>query len=303
MNKYKAEAALLITTLIWGGTFVIIKAALDDISPLMFISIRFSIAALFLIFIFYNHLKKIKGNLLKDGLFLGFFFFIGFAAQSIGLNYTTATKSAFITGTFVIFTPFFQLLIEKRPPKKEIYLAIFLVVIGLILLSSKGTSLLEILSELGTNFNAGDFLTLICAISFALYIVYLDIISKKHDYQPLVFIQIAFTAAAGFLFALIFDSTGVEKITISFSDDVILAFVYTAILATIVTTSLQTKYQKVVTPSKAGIILSFEPLFAAMFAFVLLGERLSSFGIIGCIFIFTGLLTSEILGSKRKEYE
>jgi drug/metabolite transporter (DMT)-like permease len=300
MPKYKALAALILPTVIWGGTFVIIKESLSFVSPMVFISSRFLFAALLLL-PFTGIIFRGSGSMeIKGGMLLGLLYFIGFATQTIGLNFTTATKSGFITGTFVVFTPILQLLIEKRKPSKWNITGIVLVLIGLIFLFSHGEHLFDVFSEIGSNFNIGDFLTLICALSYSGYIVYLDIISKKAKFMPLVFIQIALTAAGGILFLMIFAATGIEQIRINYNTYVILALLYTAILATILTTGLQTRFQKYVTPTKAAIIFSFEPIFAAVFAYLLINERLGSFGIMGGIFIFAGLLVSEIF-EKRPE--
>jgi drug/metabolite transporter (DMT)-like permease len=212
MKKYFPETILMINTLIWGATFVIIKSALTNISPLLFISIRFLTATLILLPFAYRIFRKINKQILRDGTLLGLLFFVGFATQTVGLRYTTATKSAFITGTFVIFTPVFQTLIEKRPPKKGVLLGILLVLAGLIFLTSKEDSFLSIFSEISKNFNAGDFFTLLCAIFFALYVVSLDIISKKNDYKPLVFLQISITGICGLLFSFLFTIFKVEQI-------------------------------------------------------------------------------------------
>jgi drug/metabolite transporter (DMT)-like permease len=231
----------------------------------------------------------------KGGLILGFLYFAGFATQTVGLNYTSATKSGFITGTFIIFTPFFQILMEKKMPGRGNVIGIAVVVVGLLFLSTKGIHFFDIFQDLGSNFNIGDFLTLICAFFYSLYIVYLDIISKKVDYMPLVFMQVAFTAVGAILFVLIFQFAGVDQTSFIINKDVILAVLYTAILATVITTTLQTKFQKYTTPSKAGIIFSLEPIFAATVAYFLLSEKISNFGYIGCIFIFCGLLISELM--------
>lgn len=294
MKKYLPETFLMLNTLIWGATFVIIKSALTDISPLLFISIRFCFATLILLPFTFKIFRGINKETLLGGFFLGLLYFIGFSTQTVGLNYTTATKSAFITGTFVIFTPLFQTVIQKKLPGKNVIAGIFLVVTGLIFLTSKGESLLSVFSEIGENFNIGDFFTLLCAIFFSLYIVYLDIISKKTDYKPLVFLQIAVTGVCGVLFSSLFTVWDVEKIYFTFTSNLLFAILYTAVLATVLTTTLQTMYQKFVTPSIAGIILSFEPIFAALFAFFMLNEKISNFGLIGCTFIFAGLLVSEI---------
>jgi len=303
MKNYIGEIALVSITIFWGVTFAIIKLALDDISPMFFISIRFTLAALILLPFLWKPLLSSGFDTIKAGLFLGLLYFIGFATQTVGLYYTTATKSGFITGTFVIFIPILQMIIEKRAPSRGNIIGIVLVVIGLILLSSKGITILDIISELGSNFNFGDFLTLICAVFYALYVVYIDILTKKFDYKPLIILQVLFTGAAGFVFTFLFSYTGIETLRYDFNQTVILVILYTAIFSSVLATALQTKYQKTVTPTKAGIIFSLEPIFAALFAFLIIDERLSSFGILGCIFIFTGVLVSELLDKNRLNYE
>jgi drug/metabolite transporter (DMT)-like permease len=295
LKKYTGESALLFTTVIWGGTFAIIKTALGSISPMMFLSFRFTIAAILFIPFVFGRLKRLDSSSIKGGLILGLLYFGGFASQTLGLNYTSATKSAFITGTFVIFTPIFQIIIERRPPSKGNIIGIILVAGGLIFLSSRGTHFLDIIHELGTNFNTGDYLTLICAIFYSLYIVHLDIVSKKIDNLSLVFMQIAVTAIGAITGTVIFQASGIEISRFILNKDVIFAVIYTSLLATILTTTLQTKFQKYTTPTKAGIIFSFEPIFASLVAFFLLSEKISNFGFIGCIFIFCGLLISEII--------
>lgn len=289
----------MMNTLIWGATFVIIKSALMDVSPLLFISLRFFTATLILLPFAFKIFRNINRQIFRDGVFLGLLYFIGFTTQTVGLKYTTATKSAFITGTFIIFTPVFQVLIERRPPAKRVLLGILLALTGLIFLTSKGDSLLGVFSEISESFNIGDFLTLLCALFFALYLVYLDIITKRNDYKPLVFLQIAVTGILGLLFSFLFNGWEIETIEFSFSSSLLFAVLYTSIFATVLTTTIQTKYQKFVTPSVAGIIFSFEPIFAAVFAFFVLNEKISNFGLVGCVLIFAGLLVSEVLNRKN----
>ena len=302
MKKYIGEIALFSITIFWGVTFAIIKLALNDISPMFFIAIRFSFAAILLLPFLLKPLMQTDFDTIKAGLFLGLLYFIGFATQTVGLQYTTATKSGFITGTFVIFIPILQLILERRAPGRGNIIGILLVVIGLILLSSKGETVIDILTELGSNFNVGDFLTLICAIFYALYVVYIDIITKKFDYKALIILQVLFTGAAGFVSAFLFDFAGIESMRYDFNKTVIMVILYTAIFSSVLATVIQTKYQKTVTPTKAGIIFSLEPIFAALFAFIIINESISSFGIIGCLFIFTGVLVSELLDKIKLSY-
>jgi len=299
MKKFFNEGALVLTTLLWGLTFVVIKLSLTDVSPLLFVSLRFTLASLILLPFMYGFFKTFTKEMLMGGIILGLLNFAGFATQTIGLKFTSATKSGFITGTFVIFTPILQLIIEKRIPRKQNVFGILLVLFGLAFLSSRGDSLFDIFAELGENFNVGDFFTLLCAIVFAAYIVYLDLISHKIDYKALVFIQIAVTGICGWLFTYLLSVSGMEKFSFQLNNVVVFGVIYTALFATVVATTLQTKYQKFVTPTKAAIIFSLEPIFAATFAFFVINEKVSNFGFIGCIFIFTGLLVTELLGKRN----
>jgi drug/metabolite transporter (DMT)-like permease len=295
MKKYTAEGVLLFITFIWGATFVIIKTALQDISPMLFLTIRFLLSSLILFPFLKKIIKETDKAVMSGGLILGLFYFLGFSTQTAGLQYTTATKSAFITGSFVIFIPFCQLIIEKKIPGRGSIIGILLVIIGLLFLSSKGESLLEVFYELGSNFNTGDFLTILCAVFYAAYIVYLDSISKKHPFLPLVFIQITLTGILGSSVLIIFSAAGIENMRFNLNGYLFFTFMYTSLLATVLASTLQTKFQKYTTPAKAGIIISFEPIFSALFAFIILNETVSFFGFIGCILIFTGLLASELL--------
>lgn len=300
MKKYFGEGALLFNTLIWGGTFALIKSAFEDISPSLFLALRFSIATLLLLPFIFKVLRNVNKQTIVAGSILGIFYFTGFAAQSVGLNLTTATKSGFITGTFVVFIPILQLIIEKRIPKWFNVLSVILVLLGLIMLSSRGENVFEFFSQLGSDFNFGDFFTLICALLFAFQVVYVDVFTKKYDYLPMVFIQLLITGLGGFLLAGIFSVTGIELIKFNFSNNIIFALLYTSVFASILATIIQLKFQKNVSPTKAGIIFSIEPIFAAIFAYFLLNEKISNFGLIGCVLIFAGLIISEVLSVKNE---
>ena len=298
MKKYTGEGALLFNTLIWGGTFALIKSAFTDISPLLFLGLRFSIAALIFLPFVYASLKKTNKQTLIAGSVLGLFYFAGFTAQSLGLNLTTATKSGFITGTFVVFIPILQLIIEKRKPKWFNLFSVFLVLIGLIMLSSKGENVLDFINQLGSDFNLGDLLTLFCALLFAFQVVYVDVFTKKYDYLPMVFVQLLITGVGGFILSFIFSITSLEIVRFTINLSVVTAILYSAIFASTIATVIQLKFQKSVSPTKAGIIFSIEPIFAAVFAYFLLSEKISNFGLIGCVIIFIGLIVSELFSVK-----
>jgi drug/metabolite transporter (DMT)-like permease len=297
-GKYTGEGALLLVTLIWGGTFTIVKLSLADVSSMMFIGLRFSIATIILLPFALKKLKLLSGIQLRNGLILGFILFLSFATQTVGLKYTAATRSGFITGSVVLFIPLFQVIIERRKPSGSSMAGAFLVLCGLILLSVKGTSLGNLFQEIGSDFNIGDFLTILCAVFYAVYVVYLDMFSREIETTSLVFLQLSTTSVSAFIFLLILSYTGIENFYFHLTNNLILSLIYTSILATLITTFLQTKYQKNVTPTMAGIIFSFEPVFAAFIAIMFINESIYGFGIAGCILIFSGLLVSELFKSK-----
>lgn len=302
-KKYFGEGALIFNTIIWGGTFVIVKNSLADISSMLFVGIRFLIASLILLPFAIKELKKLDGKSIGMGLLVGIFLFLGFSTQTVGLNYTTATKSGFITGSLVMFTPLLQLIIERRKPALGALFGSLLVLMGLVFLSVKDTSILNLFYELGSNFNFGDVMTLLCAIFFAMQIVFLDKVSRRINFKALTFLQLSATSSLAIILAIALSALGIEPMKAEFTGSLLGGLAYTAILATFVTMTIQTRFQKEVTPTKAGIIYSFEPLFAALFAYFALSEGFTLFSFIGCALIFSGLLASELLekwGSKAK---
>jgi drug/metabolite transporter (DMT)-like permease len=281
----RAESILLGITLIWGATFVIVKNAVAEIDPSTFLAIRFTIAALICIVIFRKHLLPIDRKVLIDGVVLGFFFYCGFLLQTTGLKYTSASNSGFITGTVAVFTPIIQVAIERRLPKWNHIAGIVVVMMGLFFLSG---------NELN-GWNKGDLMTLGCAISFSFYIVWLDIVSQRRDFRQLTVMQLVCVALFSFC-AIPFMGGG----SVVMTGSLVFALFYTAIMATVVTAPLQTKYQRFTTPSKAAIIYTAEPVFAAVFAYFLLHETLQPIQWGGAGLILFGVLISELAG-KRQE--
>lgn len=293
-SRFKGEFIIIVITILWGSTFVIVKQSLNDISSLLYVAIRFTLATLILFPIFLWKKDKNEKLVTCPGVFLGVLLFLGFAVQTMGLGITTATKSGFITGTAVILIPFFQIFIEKKKPSRGTVIGIFLVFIGLLFFSSGGSSVFEFLSLIGSDFNFGDFLTFLCAVFFAIQIVYIDKYSKENSVLSLLFSQLVTVAVLSILCTIIFSLTSIEPVKAEFNGNVIFSLLFTAIVATLINIGLQTKYQKSISPSKAGIIYTFEPLFAAFLAYLILNEKINNFGYIGSALIFAGLITSEI---------
>ncbi len=261
-------------TAIWGLTFPLIKGAVAYVPPFAFLSMRFLLAILVLSF-FIKPEFNFKN--IKWGVIIGFFLFSGMACQTIGLMYTKASRSGFITGFLVFLVPLFDYFIFKKKPSLFAILGVFFALAGLYLLSSPE----------GGGFNIGDFLTLLSAIFFAFQVIFIEHSTTKYNGDTVVYFQIAST----FIFSLI-ASISLEKWKFRFDIPLLIAIVITGVFATALALLMQGKYQKETTTVRAGIIYSMEPVFALFFSFLILSEKLPEKGIIGGFLVFLGMLIS-----------
>jgi drug/metabolite transporter (DMT)-like permease len=243
------------------------------------ISFRFTFCTILLLALFFRSIFPLRLEQAMKGGLLGLFLFLGFVVQTIGLTLTTASKSAFITGLTVVFVPLLQIVVNRRPLTFGNILGILVVTFGLWFLTSPE----------GSSFNAGDALTLACAVLFAAYMVYLDVVSRIMTTVQLTFVQVGTNALLAIGALSIFESGPVHASPFSW-----LGLLYLAVFATFITTFLQTKYQKDTTPTRAAVIFTMEPVFAVILAAIFLGEHLGFLGIIGGGLIITGVLVSEL---------
>jgi drug/metabolite transporter (DMT)-like permease len=278
-SRARAELYLLSITVVWGSTFVLTKFIFESASPFVYISIRFTVASMVCAALFFRRLRAISQDAIMKGTVLGVLLFVGFALQTVGLKYTTASKSAFVTGLMVVFTPLFQLIIERKSPKLGNIIGVILVALGLYFLTSPR----------GAEFNVGDAMTLLCAVLFSLYTVCLSIFGKDHDPAHLTFVQFVSTALLSVL-AIPF----LEIAYIHVNSNFFILIVYLAVMPTVVALYVMAKYQKYTTPTRSAVIYSMEPPLAALFAFFIIGEQIGIAGIVGGILILLGLIISEL---------
>lgn len=282
-HRTRGEVTLLLCTLIWGATFPVTKGVLDDISPLWLVAVRFALAtAIFAPFVA-RALRGLDRRTVVRGSWLGLLLFGGFAAQTTGLAQTSASKSAFITGMFVAFTPICQLVVLRKRPGRGNLLGIVLVTTGLYLLTSPAGGL-----------GAGDAWTLACAAIFALYLVCLDLFTREHDPSLLTLLQLAVTAGLAALGASLF-----EEVRFRSGAAVWGAIAFLSVFASVVALSVQARWQKATTPTRAAIIFSLEPVIAAALGYVWLDERIGALGVLGGGLIVAGVLVSELWDAER----
>ncbi|MGA9121428.1 MAG: DMT family transporter [Bacteroidota bacterium] len=278
-TKARAELMLFFITFIWGSTFAMGKLVLEQVSPLQMMTFRFVVSsALFLLF-GWHRIFPVSLRAVRKAAFLGVLLFLGFTAQTIGLQSTTASKSAFITGMLVIFVPILQILVERKAPKLGNIFGVAVVAAGLWLLTSPQ----------GGTFSLGDGLTLICAVLFAGYVIYLDMISSEMTALQLTFIHLAVVGVLSLIALAMFDS-----FVLSVDTGGVAILAYLTLFSTVLTTLIQTRYQKETTPTRAAVIFTIEPVVAALLAFALLRDQLGLSGVIGGALIVSGVLVSEL---------
>ena len=265
-KKITAQIGLLFVTIIWGLTFILVKAALNDAPPFSFAALRFGLATLITLLIVNKNIITSTKNEIIGGILCGFLLFMGYAFQNFGLMNTTATKSAFITSVSVLIVPLLLFVMNIQKVKLRIWLAVVLATLGLYLLILPGGGI-----------NIGDVITFGCAVSFALHIIAQDNCLKKGiRLLPFFCIQLAFVTLISFIHAQVF-----EPEAIIWSTRLINAIIITSIFATLIALLIMIWAQKILNPSETAILFAMEPVAATLFAMVFAGEILGLLGWIG----------------------
>jgi drug/metabolite transporter (DMT)-like permease len=285
-----ADFNLLLVAFVWGTTFVIVQKAIAFLEPYSFNTVRFFIAAILLLFIIYffkrSSFREFKNkNLLKSGTLLGFWLFLGYGFQTVGLLYTTSSKAGFITGLSVVLVPLFSYVLLKQKLNWQIGFSSLLAVAGLYLLTIHNSFSL----------NIGDGYVLLCAISFALHIVFTGKFAKSFNALCLTVLQLFTVSFLSFITAFFTEQwQGIFAMNMLLKSEVITALLITSLFATALAFLAQTYFQSFTTPARVALIFAMEPVFAAITAFIVLNERLGSKALIGCILILFGMILSEL---------
>lgn len=271
---------MLLITAVWGFSFTVLKVVLgQNISVLFFVFSRFFVAAVFLYPFCRRGFRSLDRGGYIGGIGVGVLIFLGFSLQSFGIELTTASKAAFITGLASIFVPIYLLLHGRKLPSVVNGVAILAAMFGMYLLTDPA----------GGGFGRGDFLVLLCALAFGGQIYVLGIVARGRNPLPLTFLQLATTAVlAGILLPF-------ETFQFEFSIRSVGAILFLGIFGTAVALLTQTWAQKKTSPVKIGLILTAEPLFAYLFASALLGDYFNPVQKLGGAIILAAVLAAEIL--------
>ena len=286
-----AHLLLLGTALVWGATFSLVKAAIADVSPLLFNLLRMLIASVVLAVINRHHLRKVTRPQLLAGALAGLFLGAGYQFQTLGLAHTTPAKCAFITGILVVLVPIFTLVPAIRPagtPRPSVLAGIgtLLGFAGLLLITTPAGT---VLSNLVSNMAAGDLIAFAGAVAFAAHLLVLAHTSRFMPAGLLATVQVSFAALTMLV------TVPLEHAHATFTSPVILALAVCSLLGTVAAFTIQSFAQQVLPPTHTVLILTFEPVFAWLTSLIFFHEVLGGRALLGAALILTGIAVVELL--------
>jgi drug/metabolite transporter (DMT)-like permease len=288
-KRLQADLALGFTALIWGATFVVVKDALADVSVFVYIAVRFALAAAVMAVFFWRSLRGLTAAAIWAGAQIGFFMFAGYAFQTTGLQFTTPSKAAFITGSSVVIVPLLLALFSKRRVNPWIWAGALAALAGLYFLTVPPEGL--------GGLNRGDPIVFGCAVAFALHMIVISRYVERHSVGALAVIQVATTAVLATIGIPILAATHIEQPRWHSSPTLIIAVLVTALGSTAFGFSAQTWSQQYTSPTHTAILISLEPVFAAVTSWIVAREHLGPRILLGAGLIFAGILLAELKGA------
>ncbi|ATB68292.1 permease of the drug/metabolite transporter (DMT) superfamily [Sulfurospirillum diekertiae] len=291
-NKFKelgADFLLLMVAVAWGSTFFVVQAAVNETPVYTFLFWRFSLAGLLMALISFKQIRYLNFKVLKAGALLGLFMFLGYAFQTFALTYTYSSTVGFITGLSVIVVPFVTYLIFKQKASMFSTLGAIIASVGLYFLTLN--------NELGLSL--GEFYAFVCAMMFALHIVFTGHLSRQHNIYLLVMIQFLTVGICSFIGGFMMEDSIMPPNTNRLFVD---AIAITVIFATIFAFWVQTAMQRFTTAAKTAIIFTMEPVSAGIFGYFFANELLTFPQICGAVMILGGMLTAELGSYYMEQY-
>jgi len=273
ISQQRGELAILAAAFLFGSTFVVMKSAVESAEPVPFLSARFLLAALVLAPFVWR--RPASPRLWRDGALAAAALGTGYVFQTVGLQYTTGSVSAFVTYLFVVLVPIISALLLHHLPCRSTVVGLVVATTGLVLLTGGAGS-----------FGRGELLTLGCAVSFAFHVVVLSVVAPRHDPWRLTAVQLLLVGAALFVPGLFQGGYG-------FGVTPWVAAAYTAVAASAAALGLQTWGQQLIGPTRTALLLLIEPVSAAFLGYAV-GDRLGIPGLVGAGLILAGIVIAEV---------
>jgi drug/metabolite transporter (DMT)-like permease len=296
-QKLQAHLLLLAVVVVWGSTFVLVKDALADISPLLFNFVRMALATVCLALLYRKHLRRLTRPILLGGAIAGFFLGLGYQFQTAGLALTTPSKSAFLTGLTVVIVPLLSVIPALRAPGSarpgwNACVGAAVALAGIALLTAPGLFSGNA-SLTSSGINLGDLLTLACAVAFALHLLALAHLANRIHFEQLALLQIGFAAVF-----MAVSSPLLEHPRLHLTVRLVVALLVVSVLATAAAFTTQSWAQQHLAATHAALILSAEPLFAWLTSLVFLHQGLNGPQLWGAALIMAGIALTEIFTVK-----
>jgi len=286
-RKLKADLSLMFCSLLWGVTFVVVKKGLDLSSPFIFLAVRFTIASSLMAVFQPKLVARIQRDEIFPGMRLAFFMFSGYCFQTVGLQYTTATNSGFVTGASVVLVPLLLGIFWGRTLTRWLYVGAFASLVGLYFLTVPAEGLRYL--------NRGDVLTFIGSGFYAVHIILVGDYSQEHSVSALSLIQVAGCAFMAWPLTGFAGAIHWQPVRFTWGWPLLLAIVICAVFATAIAFTLQLWAQQYTSPGHAAILFALEPVFAVMTSYLFLHERLSARAWRGAGLVVGGILIAELL--------
>lgn len=280
-----AGFGFLLIAIVWGGTFPVVKDLVERVPPHALVAARFCLAWLVLSGWAWGRRQAWRPGLLRAGVVAGLILWGGFFTQTLGLQFTSASKAGFITALNVVFVAIMAALFLGKRSGPKTWIGVAVATVGLAVLSVDFSAGLT-----GLTPEMGDLLVLLCAVLFAAHIVVVDRLAPRFDPVLLAWVQMGTVAAVATTSAWAFHG-GMPGVLAAESAAPLL---YLGLLATAGALLAQVSLQRFVAPARVGLILSLEPVFAALFAWMLLGERLAPSGWVGGALVLAGVILAEL---------
>ena len=307
-----AHLLMLAVVVLWGAMFVLIKVALEVISPQWFNAVRMMIAFACLALVYRKQFRHLTREAWIFGAAAGASLAVGYVFQTQGLVYTTATNSAFITALVVVIVPILATIPGMRPPDHDTpewtaWAGAVVALLGVALLTLPANAPWTTLFTAGGKQGLGNLLTLFCAVGFSLYVIALAHASGRARFEQLILLQIGFAMVFLTIGALIMEPIRMDSLLHMIAPGgalrqplVPISLVVTGVLATAVAFGIQTWAQQVIPAANIAVILTLEPVFAWLTAFLVLNEKLKFRPGVGAILVLLGIVTAEILPRWRR---
>ncbi len=282
-SHLRYDLTLVLVTMIWGSTFLLTKYAIQYTGPFAYLGFCYTIGTITLALVFRKHVLHFTRNDLKYGALLGLCLFTGYALQTMGLQYATVSKAGFITGLYVPLVPLLSLFILRQRPAAGAIAGIVLSVVGLVLLSVN--------RQFDFSLDIGTFLLLGCAFAFALHIVCINKFGPRADPTNLAIVQLAVTALLSF--ALV-PFAGKAPALAAAPLLVWGAILFMGVADIAFTLLMMVRIQQYIGGVRATLIYALEPVWAAVFGYLLGGDRLGILAGVGCGCILLGMIVGRL---------